>query len=179
MGCTQRNDLPIGETMLNPYHEQIDIQRVLALQNSQYQVCLYTQIEVGPGEQVDQSVNISSIGHFLLLTMTGSYTSKIADGPETYDGICKQSVQLTDGSNDRQLFEDFIPANLFLSPGRIQSISGVGNASEPLRREFAFVYCFLANGQIIVKVKNHSDVANTTRIMFKGIRVFTQARQSM
>ena len=164
--------------MINPYQQEIEIEKLLALQNLQYQASIFTQIEVPAGQQINQAVNISSVGHFWCQTITGSYTTNIDGDPDPLDdGICRQSVQLIDGNNTRELFEDFIPANLFLSPGRIQGISGVGADSEPLRREFVFSYVFLANGQIIVKVKNDSDYTNTTRIHFKGIRIFMKSRQ--
>ena len=161
--------------MLNPYHERIDIQKIIDLQNYQYQNSLYLEQAVPANSQIDAAVNITALGHFMLLSFTGAYSTK-DDGPVD-DGINHLFFQLVDGSNQRVLFDDFIPANILLSPGREQIIAGAGNASEPLRLEFPFIYTFPLNSQIICRIRNDAGFENTLKIQFKGIRIFPIQRQ--
>lgn len=166
--------------MLNPYHEPIDVARILDLQQHQYQNTLYLAQEVPANSQIDAAVNITALGHFMLLSMTCDYTTKAA-GPID-NGLCNMLVQIVDGSNQRPLFDNFIPANLFASPGRVKSIAGaiaVANPeSQPLRLQYDFVYTFPKNSQIMVKIQNASDYLNIIRIAFKGIRIFPQSRNN-
>ena len=122
--------------MINPYHSKIDIESILQLQNSQYQNAIYTEITVPANDQVDQSVNISSLGHFMLLTITGAYSTKNDDqGSPVDNGINGLSLQLVDGQSQRDLFEDFVPAPIFLSPGRIKTLPASGSDSNDLKGE--------------------------------------------
>jgi len=168
--------------MLNPYHEPIDIGNIIDLQNHQYQNALYLEQEVPAASQVDASVNITALGHFMLLSVTGDYTTKYFDDPDVIDnGICQMTMQLVDGSNQRTLFDDYIPVNLFLSPGRVKAIAGAisaDNRSDPLFLEYGFVYTFPKNSAIICRIRNASNYANRIRVMFKGIRVFPASRQA-
>lgn len=162
--------------MINPYHDRIEIDRVLELQEYQYQNTIPVVVTIPANSQVDQPVNVTSLGHFMLLYFTGDYTTKVADDPVTDDGICAQWIQLFDGSNQRALFTEPVPANLILSPGRRQVLPGVGNASESLFLVFPFVYTFPMNGQILVRVRNEADYENVVRMQFTGIRIFPQSR---
>lgn len=160
--------------MLNPYHKKMNIQEILNVQKYQYQQAIYLEQEIPADEELDASVAITALGHFMLLSMTGSFTTK--EGQSEDNGITECSMQLIDGSNHRELFDDFIPCNLFLSPGRIQALAGVGTASNQLFLEYPFVYTFVLNGAILVKLRNTAAFANTVRIMFKGIRIFPRNR---
>jgi hypothetical protein len=165
--------------MLNPYHEQINIEEIIALQRHQYQETLYLEEAVAANSSVDAAVNITALGHFMLLSMTGDFWTQAA-GPID-DGIPHLFVQLVDGSNQRTLFDNFIPANLFLSPGRVKSIAGAisaDNRSDPLFLEYPFIYTFSLNSNILVRIQNNAAVANTLRIAFKGIRIFPASRQA-
>lgn len=162
--------------MLNPYHSRIAVRDILQLQQYQNQESLFGSVTVPAESVVDAAVNITSYGHFMLLYMTGDYTTKVA-GPLD-DGICRVSVQLIDGINNRNLFSDPIPADLFLSPGRRQILPGVGAASQELRILYPFVYTFQMSGRIIFRVRNDADYENIVRIMFTGIRIFPEARQT-
>lgn len=164
--------------MLNPYHTAINVPKVLEIQNRQYQEALPLEQEIAANTQVDAAVQVTSIGNFMLMSMTGSYTTKVLDDQDPADdGICRIFIQLLDGSNQRPLFDDFIAANLFLSPGRVRAAAGLGDASDQLYLEYPFVYTFPINGQILVRIRNTSDFANTVRMMFKGIRIFASNRQ--
>jgi len=164
--------------MLNPYHTAINVPKVLEIQNRQYQEAIPLEQEVPASSQVDAAVQITSVGNFMLMSMTGSFTTKYLDEQDPADdGICRMFVQLLDGSNQRPLFDDFIAANLFLSPGRVRAVAGLGDPSDQLYLEYPFVYTFPQNGQILVRIRNTATFANTLRIMFKGIRIFAANRQ--
>jgi hypothetical protein len=166
-----------GKKMLNPYHEKIDIREILMLQNHQYQQILYFENEIPADTTLEGSVNVTGLGHFMLLSFTGDYTTKVNDeGEADDDGICDLSMQLIDGSSNRTLFDNLIPLNILLSPGRRQIIPGVGEYSNQLYLEFGFVYTFSMNGSIQVRIQNNADFANIVRIAFKGIRIFPETR---
>lgn len=163
--------------MLNPYHQQIDVAEVMRLQQYQYQCTLYLEQEVPANSQVDAAVNVTSIGHFMLLSMTGSYTTVEEIDEEPVDnGVVPLYAQLVDGSNFRELFEDYVPANLFLSPGREKSLSTSGERSDQLFLEYPFVYTFPLNGQVILRIQNAANYANKLKVAFKGIRIFPAQR---
>lgn len=169
--------------MLNPYHSPINIGQIIDLQQLQYQNALYLEETVAANTQVDAAVNITALGHFMLLSLTGDYTTLFDDQDAAADdGINHLFVQLVDGSNQRTLFDDFVPANLFLSPGRTKDVAGAisaANRSDPLFLEYPFIYTFPLNSNIIVRIRNNSDWENRLRIMFKGIRIFPANRNTL
>lgn len=162
--------------MLNPYHTAIDIRKVLEIQNHQYQETIPLAETIPAASQLDIATQVQSTGHFMNLSITGSYTTKIVSDPIDDDGICQIFIQLLDGSNQRPLFDDFVAANLFLSPGRVRGAAGFGAASDQLYLEYPFVYTFPVNSQILVRVRNTSDAPNLLKMMFKGIRIFASNR---
>jgi len=165
--------------MINPYHSRIDMKKVLENQAYQYQTTLYLEREVPANSSIDAALEITSLGHFMLLFMTGDFTTKIDDEQDPDDGICRQYLQLIDGSNSRPLFTEPIPANIILSPGRSRAIAGAGDASEPLRTFYPFIYTFPLNGQLIMRIQNSADFLNRVRIAFTGIRIFGDNRQGV
>ena len=170
--------------MLNPYHEPIDIGRIIELQNHQYQNALYLEQTVPAGSQVDASLNITALGHFMLLSMTGDFTTLEDDGQGAAEdtGVNNLLMQLVDGSNQRTLFDDFVPVDMFLSPGRRKSLAGAisaDNRSDLLYLEYGWIYTFPKNSNIICRIRNAADWENTLRIQFKGIRIFPAARQTL
>ena len=169
--------------MLNVYHEPIDVHRILELQQTQYQNGLYFEEEIPASGQVDGSVNVTSLGHYMLLGITGSFTTLIDDGQgaPVDNGVNPIFFQLVDGSNQRTLFDDFAAAPLILSPGRVKGTLAPVTAADrsgQLYLEFPWCYTFPMNSQILVKVKNESDWPNTLRLFFHGIRIFPRNRQN-
>lgn len=166
--------------MLNPYHEAIDIMGIMDLQRVQYQNALYLEQVVPANSRVDANVNITALGAFMLLSMTGDFTTNIDNEGDAFDdGINHITMQMVDGSNQRTLFQNEVPVNLFLSPGRRKSDATAitaDNRGEPLFLEFPFIYTFPVNGTIQCRLNNASDFDNTIRIMFKGIRIFPTNR---
>lgn len=160
--------------MINPYHDRIDIAKVLDLQQKQYQNSLYLEQSVEANSQIDAAINVTSLGHFMLMAITGSYTTLTTDNAD--DGQNHLYIQLLDGGNQLPLFDDFISANLILSPGR-ETTAAADPDDQPLRLEWPFVYTFQMNDQIIVRIKNDAPVANTLKMQFKGIRVYPSNRK--
>jgi hypothetical protein len=163
--------------MINPYHQRIDIDQILELQAHQYQQSLYLEVEVEANSSVDGIVNVTSLGHFMNLHITGDYSTATSESAD--DDICRLRGQLIDGANNRELWTNPIPLNIVLSPGRAQSIAAAGSVSNQLYLVFPFVYTFPLNGQIIMRLFNDGDYVNRARFVFTGIRIFPAVRQTM
>jgi len=166
--------------MINPYHSRINMKQILDLQSYQYQTTLYMERDVAANSNIDAPIEITSLGHFMLLFMTGDFTTKYDDEGQPADaGICEIYLQLIDGSNSRPLFTEPVPANIILSPGRSRAVAGLGDPSEPLRTFFPFIYTFPLNGQLIMRIENGASYENRVRIAFTGIRIFGDNRQGV
>lgn len=153
-------------------------------QKVQYKECIALSDTVPAGETKLCKVNISSLGHFLCLNITGRFTTLALSGESTIDnGVCSLRGQLSDGNGQRMLFADYIPFDLFLSPGRCRSADAINNvvavdevadradSVEGLFYPFEFEYLFSANADIQLSVKNLSDADNSFDILFSGIRI--------
>lgn len=129
----------------------------------------------GDSTEVEQ-VNITNVGDFLCLYITGDYTSLYEQNSEIIDtDICYLSGQLIDGTGARKLFEDFIPFNLWVSCGRVRSQyatnNDTSNPSNPLYLMLPFQHLFERNSTIVLNVKNTSNTTNYFNICFHGIRI--------
>lgn len=166
--------------MLNPYFEKIDIDRVMELQNTQFQQLLYAERSVPPNSQIDHAKNITAEGHFLLLSINIGFSTLVLDDQETIDdGRNHLFMQLVDLTHHKELFDDFVDLSLIGSPGRLRfPITGAGTPadSQPVRIEFPFVYMFPVNSVIGMRTRNDSDAANKLQVTFKGIRIYTSLR---
>lgn len=167
--------------MLNPYFERIDIDRVMELQDGQFQQLLYAERSVPANSQIDHAKNITAEGHFLLLSINIGYTTLVDDGEGNSidDGTNHLFMQLVDLTHRKELWDDFVDLALVGSPGRLRvPITGAGTPenSEPVRIEFPFVYMFPVNSVIGMRVRNDADFANTIKVSFKGVRIYTSMR---
>lgn len=164
--------------MLNPYFERLDIAHIMRLADTQFQQTLYYEKEIAAGDQFDGAKEITAEGHFILLSITGSFTTLDFSDPDVIDdGVNHLFIQLSDLTHHKELFDDFMDASLFLSPGRSKSaLVPAADDSQPLRIEYPFVYPFPVNSVIGIKVKNDSGYANKIKLGFKGIRVYTELR---
>ena len=139
--------------------------------------------------------SISSLGHFLSLFITGhftcskSITDSISNVSIIDDGISHLRGQLVDGTGNRKLFSDYIPLDMFLSPGRIKSSTNVNNyttvldgsttaviatvadKSDSLFLPMEFKYIFAINTEILFYVKNDSNTPVSYAITFHGFRL--------
>lgn len=161
--------------MLNIFNKEIDPSKILQMQNKQYSEKLLLSDTVPANSSKLGSVNVSSLGGFLCLYITGHFTTvETIEATVTDTGLSYLSGKLVDGSNQRQLFNDYIPLDLFLSPGRVKSENSAGvvtdTASNSLFYPQVFQYLFAVNSQILFDVKNDSGYANTYDLVFHGVR---------
>ena len=168
--------------MINIFAKSIDPERILKLQNSQYSEKLLLEDEVPANSSKMGKVNISSLGHFYCTFITGHFSRLNFDDPNIIDtGINYLRGKLSDGSNQRQLFNDYVPLGLFLTPGGIRwstatNILTTAPVSNNLFYPQPFQYLFTVNSEILFDVKNDSNTVNCYALLFHGIR-FPGARK--
>jgi hypothetical protein len=156
----------------------LDVSKVLGSQNLQYTESLLMSDIVPAGQSKPGKISISNLGHFYCYRITGSFeTLQLDNGGATVvdTGISFLRGQLIDGSKQRALFNDYIPLDLFLSPGRVKSSSvsilGSGEPGNSLFYPIELNYLFTINSDIIMNMKNDSDVDLKYNIMFHGLRI--------
>lgn len=161
------------------FTQAIDPVRMFELQNAQYREIIYMEdvVPAGSGGQ-ETNLNISSIGHFYCLFLTGSFETIASPAAVIADtGVNYLFGQLRDGT--RPLFNDRIPLNLFLSPGRRKSALSAGVLTDPVGNQLftpiPFEYMFTVNSNITMNVANTSDEAVHFEIAFHGIRIVSNA----
>jgi hypothetical protein len=128
-------------------------------------------------------VHVSTLGCFLLKHITGTFTTLDKIGDSIIDsGVNSLLCQFIDGYGNKPLFSDFVPMDLFLSPGRRKSSLAVNNAvsvvgvadvaapSSTLFYPQEFQYMFNENTDIVVSVTNSSPTDNNFDICLHGIR---------
>lgn len=170
--------------MFNQLSHQINIGKLKDLQVLQHVNVLKAEVSVpavAAGGSAAVTVNVSNEGDFICQDITGSFsTLAISAAPPAGldDGVNYLSVKIRDTGNGTDLFDDFVPLNLFLSPGRIRTagiiIAPAGLAVEPSNQIFfpkRFSYVFEANTNILIEARNTSTFANTFTMAFWGIRV--------
>lgn len=164
--------------MLNIFSKIIDPAKILQLQNVQYTEKIVVEGEI-PASGLDMfQVQITSLGNFYSLFITGKFTTlyeTVDNGSHVKDGgYSYLRARILDGINSKPLFNDFIPLDLFLSPGRSKSpLSGdfaTDIISNNLFYPLPFQYMFAASSSIQVEVKNDSNYKNKFYIVFHGIR---------
>ena len=174
---------------MNLFSNLINPDRIMKLQNVQYsEKLLLTDTVPAAGQQLAK-VNISSLGHFYCQFMTGSFQTlaTIPDDPLVVDdGVSHLRAKMSDGSNQRQLFNDYIPLDLFLSPGRVVSANDTNltdlTKTAPSNSLFypqPFVYLFPVNSEILFDVKNDSNVELRYEVLFHGIRLPIASRENI
>lgn len=137
------------------------------------------------GQETRLNTTISTLGDFYSLYLTGRYTTLALDGVDVVDnGVCPFRIMIIDGNGSRKMSNDFIPADLIFSPGRIKSSlaancfedSGTvlrADNSNQLFFPFEFQNLFTSKSSIIVDVKNDSTYANNIDIVFHGVRIIS------
>lgn len=166
----------------------IDAASSFLIQKQQYTERIPLSGTVPAGQTLPFKANVSNLGHFLCLSITGVYDTLVAVtvGGVTKtvdDGVCHLRMQMEDGgTGQRLLFADFAPLDCFLSPGRRRSSTATNNlldvATFALRADPApqiFFpteqnYLFSANSDIICRIKNDSNVDLTFDFLFYGVR---------
>jgi len=171
------------------FNKIIEAAKIFSSQNRQYTERIPLSGTVPANTVLPFKANVSNLGHFLCLYMTGRYetlvsivvggVTKIVD-----DGICHLRLSMEDGgTGQRLLFTDFAPMDLIFSPGRIRSanatnnlldvatFSNQANNAPQLYQPTEENYLFTANSDIICRVKNDSNTPINFDILFYGIRV--------
>lgn len=165
---------------MNVFKEKINVSQLLDIQRGQYQEKLLLEGTIGADTSLLTRVNISSLGSFICLFMTGSFTTLTEDGGNIVDnGVVSLSAKMSDGSNQRSLFNDHVPLDLFLSPGRSKSalsttVLTTDDQSNSLFYPQPFQYIFRRTSEILFDVKNTANTPNSFQIAFNGIRVLGQ-----
>jgi hypothetical protein len=170
------------------YDKLIDYVRRFKLQSAQYTERIPLAGVIPAGGTLPFKANVSNLGHFFCLFMTGRYETlySVTVGAATKildDGICHLRMAIEDGgTGQRLLFSDYAPMDLFLSPGRIRSRNAENNLLDvatfankadnapQLFNTTEFNYLFTANSDIICRVKNDSNTAISFDLLFYGIR---------
>lgn len=155
---------------------RLDAGKIFDTQTYQYSEVLYLADTVTASTEKMGRATVSNLGHFFCLYITGSMTTQYNSGAGAADtGIDYLRGQLRDGSNNRPLFSDFIPLHLLLSPGRRKSLAASGSDSQTLFYPLSFEYLFPANSDILITVKNDSNVDNSYSIALHGVRVLASS----
>jgi hypothetical protein len=174
--------------------DKIDMGKILALRASQYVQPLYVEDIVPVGPAKSTPLPLSTIGAFQVLSITGFYTClriKTAGVALQDLGICPLRMKIQAGASSLEMFGDYVPMNLLLSPGRVrvnpadpQLITGgytladadQGPVPNQLFYPYSYMFPFQANDTITINVKNDFDTpsggwTNRWGICFLGIRV--------
>lgn len=167
--------------MVNMLSHEVNIGKLKDLQSRQHFNVLKAEGTVpalAAGGLLNVSLNVSNEGDFFAQDITGSFTSLIAAAPSSDDGVCHLRAKIRDAGSGTDLFDDYIPLDLFLTPGRTRAAGVVTapgaltvNPSNSLFIPKRFVYVFRANTNIQIEVKNDANFANSFVIAFWGMRI--------
>lgn len=173
---------------MNILKQPLDASAMKDLQIKQYSNALFiegTVPAVTAGGSLTATIAISNLGDFLIQRMTGNYTTLIDDGAGAAndDGTNHLTLQIRDGGNGLELFDDFIPLDLFMTPGRRRLMgvtTGAGAvAIEPAHQlhfpGFPFEYIFSANTEIVFALRNDATWLNRFQIALWGVRIKSAA----
>lgn len=161
----------------------------------QHREGILLQGEILAGTSDTAKVEVGTAGTIITMRMAAYYTTldlDIGSGHVIDDGICHLRGQLFDTDKNLALFNDFIPFNLFSSPGRIKAKSalvagvvtpcsnyliadaGIADTAAPggiLYEPQEFTHPFTVNSYIKIDVKNDAGCSNKFAIYFDVIRV--------
>lgn len=165
--------------LLKPFAQIIDSEKAFEMQKFQYMERLLMQVTVPAGSTAMGQVAVSNLGHFMCLFITGTFTTLASPAGAIVDsGVSYLSGQLIDGAGQRKLFNDRIPLDLLLSPGRRKDAASTGVLTDPVSNSLFYPielnYQFTANSMIQMDIANSSDEPNTCEICFHGIRIISQ-----
>lgn len=162
--------------LVKPFSQKIDPEKVFDIQNHQYSERLLMSGSVGAGQTALGKVAVSNLGHFFCMFMTGTFSALASPAAAIVDtGLSYLSGQLIDGAGQRKLFNDRIPLDLLLSPGRRRDVNSTTVLTDPIGNNLFYPleleYLFTANSDILLEIVNTSDETNYYEICFHGIRI--------
>ncbi len=170
--------------MINLFAKILDPLKIIEMQNIQYSEKLILTDTVPGNQSLLGKIAISSLGNYFCQFLTGHFET-LADVEETVidDGISHLRGKMSDGSNQRQLFNDYIPLDLFLSPGRVKSNASALVTTDPVSNNLfypqPFQYMFTVNSEILFDVKNDSNTPIKYEIVFHGVRLPVASRERL
>lgn len=154
-----------------------NIRTLLEEQRAIYPQNLYMSGSCSPNSSVTVKISVSNYGNFLVDRIYGTYsTLQTVDAVLVDDGVCRLKGKLTDSSVNRPLFDDFIPFDLWLSPGRKKTgfAGDVSPFPNQLFYPLPFPYIFSINSDILLDVQSSSNMINSFELMFAGYRLGIQ-----
>jgi len=129
---------------------------------------------------------VSNLGHFLCMYITGHFSCRRTVGAEIIDdAINHLRGQLIDGAGQKKLFNDRVPLDLWVSPGRERDATTLNAVTAspaavpvspppyPLFYPMEFEYLFAANSDILCDLANDSDLSIDFELCFHGIRILS------
>ena len=157
---------------------QIDVTRVFDLQRRQRMECLPMSGDVPASGALLAKTTVSNQGHFYCLFLTGSYTTIYGPGAvATDDGVNHLRGKLLE--NNTPIFNDFIPFDLWVTPGRRKSaLDLTGAGSNNLYVLMPIEHLFPANSDILLDCRTDATYQNSFSLAFWGIRVNAAAAVS-
>jgi len=149
----------------------------------QHREGILLQGTIAAGSSDTIKVEVGTAGTIVTMRMAGTFsTLDLIGGAIVDDGICHLRGQLIDTDKNLQLFNDFVPLSLFLSPGRrkdklaVNYLTAGGGADAAaaaanLYEPQEFTHPFTVNSYIRLDVKNDAGTPNSFEIYFDVIRV--------
>lgn len=172
--------------MFHALLSRVDTKKLRDIQSYQYSEKLILSDIVPAGQNHTAFVSLSNLGDFFCQVITGHYaTLQSVAGPFIVDdGISHLRGLLSDQAGQKKLFNDYIPLDLWLSPGRVKNINATNNLAaanganqaSPSNQLFIpveFEYVFSANSGIQLDCINDSNADIQYEICFHGIRVLS------
>ena len=161
---------------MNPLQTSYKPDLIMKLQTRQYNDKIVLSGEVEAGQSNIITADVSNLGHFYVTYFTGDFSTLLeSEAVIVDDGVSHLRGQLRDGSNSKNLFSDYVPLNLIMSPGRAKNANSVNvltdTPSNNLFYPFPFFYMFTVNSKIILEVKNDSNTKNYVNLILHGVRV--------
>lgn len=163
--------------IVKPFSKIINPDEVFNIQNRQYTEKLLMTATVPANGTFPAKVNVSNLGHFFCMNITGTFSSLYDNGAVVDYGISFLKGQLFDGAGMKKLFNDRIPLDLFLSPGRRRDINSTTVLTDPESNNLFYPmeleYLFGANTSIVLEIENSSNEDNYVEICFNGFRIIS------
>lgn len=122
-------------------------------------------LSVAPNVDAQEQAEIPANSHFLCQRITGTFTT--LDGGADI-GVNQISFKVFDTGKSLPQFENFIDANLVLTPGRIRSAGVAGDPGNQLFYPDEFIHVFSATSKIQVTARTESDDTNSLKLVFHG-----------
>ena len=168
---------------MNVLRTRFSRDKLKAIKGDQHREGILLRGTIAAGGSDSVKVSVGTVGAIVTMRMAGHFTTlDLVGGACVDDGICHLRGQLKDTDGNLELFNDFVPLNLILSPGRIKSklavnyltAGGGADAAAPggnLYEMQEFTHPFTVNSYIKIDLKNDAAYLNSFEMYFDCIRV--------